>query len=416
MKESRLSELRQVMEAALRGVRYEEVSIQNYRHTWDRLASYMDAKGIFEYERKVGDAFLSEIHDGKPQERLSEREKKTVRHVNVLSCFQETETIPPPNYKRREIVFEGETGEPFNAFIEEEHPFKKESSITRHKERIEHLYNHLRKENRTVKELDTPCMLRFIYQVSKEKGAPVLNTVITTVRLFIRYLCSRELLGNNNAVQWMSILKVRRVHRPKIPSVYSREEVEALIGAIDRGNQQGKRDYAMILLAARYGLRISDIIGLRHCNLDWEHNRIVLYQQKTGKKVDFPLSEEVGNAIIEYLKYGRPKVTTPYIFITLHAPYKELSSNGLGMAIRKYFRLAGVNFTNRRHGPHALRHSLASNLLRSNESLPVISEILGHADTDTTMEYLRIDMNLLRQCALEVSFVPSSFYGNLYGT
>ena len=162
-----------------------------------------------------------------------------------------------------------------------------------------------------------------------------------TTRIFIRYLCSRGQLINNRSEQWMSLLKVRQIYQPKIPSVYTVEEVELLIGAIDRGHPQGKRDYAMILLAARYGLRVSDIIGMRYCNLDWENNRIVVYQQKTGKKVILPLSEEVGGAIIDYLQYGRPKIDLPYIFITAHAPYKELTANGMGMAIKDYFRIAG---------------------------------------------------------------------------
>jgi integrase len=236
-----------------------------------------------------------------------------------------------------------------------------------------------------------------------------------TVRIFIRYLCSRGLLINNRSEQWMSLLKLRQVYQPKIPSVYTVEEVESLIGAVDRGHPQGKRDYAMILLAARYGLRVSDIIGMRYCNLDWEHNHIIVYQQKTGKKVVLPLSEEVGNAIIDYLQYGRPKIDLPYVFITAIAPYKELTTSLMGVTIKDYFRRAGINFTGKKHGPHALRHSLASNLLESNESLPVISEILGHSSTETTMEYLRVDLKLLRQCALDVPFVPSSFYGNLYG-
>jgi site-specific recombinase XerD len=415
MNESRLSELRQRVEAVLRTKKYKEACIKRYNHTWDHVQGFMDTGGIIFYERKVGDTFLSEWHSHKPYEQLTHRQKERVRHVDVLSGFQERNVLPPSHYKYREILFEGELGKPFNAFIEEEQIIKKGSSITRYKERIEHLYRHLQKESRVVKELDTPCMLRFINHLGTEKKPVDRNNIIMTIRLFMRYLCSCELLSNNNSAQWMSLLKLRQVHQPKIPSVYSREEVEALIGAIDRGNPQGKRDYAMILLAARYGLRISDIIGMRHCNLDWEHNQIVIFQQKTGKKVILPLSEEVGNAIIDYLKYSRPKIELPYIFITAHAPYKELTSNGMGITIKDYFRMAGVSFTNKRHGPHSLRHSLASNLLKSNESLPVISEILGHSSTETTMEYLRIDMNLLQQCALDVPFVPSSFYDNLYG-
>ena len=235
-----------------------------------------------------------------------------------------------------------------------------------------------------------------------------------TIRVFLRYLCTEKLLQNNREEYWMSILKPRSVRQPKIPSVYSREEVERLIDAIDRGNPQGKRDYAMILLAARYGLRASDIIGLRYCNLDWTNNRIVLLQQKTGKKVELPLSEEVGKAIIEYLKFGRPNVDEPYVFITAMAPYCKLTSTGMNITITTYMRQADIGFEERKHGPHALRHSLASNLLSLNEPMPVISEILGHSATESTMCYLRVDFNQLKQCALEVSCVPSSFYENLY--
>jgi len=416
MNESQLSELRYRVDVILRTKQYKEGCIKRYNHTWDHVQEFMDAKGITIYERKIGESFLSEWHKKKTYEQLTHRKKERMRHVDVLSGFQESGVIPPFNYKYRPIVFEGELGKPFNAFIEEERIIKKVSSIARYKERIEHLYRHLQKEFKTVKELDTPCMLRFINQLNKEKSAAGRNNIIMTIRLFMRHLCSCGLLTNNNSEQWKSILKLRQVHQPKIPSVYSKEEVEALIGAIDRGNPQGKRDYAMILLAARYGLRISDIIGMRYCNLDWEYNRIILFQQKTGKKIILPLSEEVGDAIIDYLKYSRPKIELPYVFITAQAPYKELTSNGMGMAIKDYFRIAGVNFTNRKHGPHSLRHSLASNLLKSNESLPVISEILGHSNTETTMEYLRIDMTLLRQCTLDVPFVPSSFYSNLYGS
>jgi site-specific recombinase XerD len=375
----------------------------------------MDSQGICSYSRTVGDAFLDKWHQNKPYEQLSHRQKERFRHVDVLSGFFETGSMPRPHFHYREIVFEGKLGTPFNDFIGEESGIKKGSSVTRYKERIETLYKHLQKECRTVETLDTPCMLRFLNSLNRDKTPNDRNNTIMTIRIFIRYLCSRGLLINNCSGQWMSLLKLRQIYQPKIPSVYTVEEIESLIGAIDRGHPQGKRDYAMILLAARYGLRVSDIIGMRYCNLDWEHNRIIVYQQKTGKKVVLPLSEEVGNAIINYLQYGRPKIDLPYIFITAIAPYKELSTSLMGVTIKDYFRIAGINFTGKKHGPHTLRHSLASNLLESNESLPVISEILGHSSTETTTEYLRVDLKLLRQCALDVPYVPSSFYGNLYG-
>ncbi|MDR1092420.1 MAG: tyrosine-type recombinase/integrase [Prevotella sp.] len=409
------SELRQRVEAVLWKKQYKAECIKRYTHTWEHVHSFMDEKGFELYSRPVGDSFLSKCHNDKSYEKLTHRQKERVRHVEVLSGYMETGMIPGGHYRYRPILFEGKLGQPFNRFIEEESRTKKASSITRYRERIEHLYLHLHRESKTVRELDIPCMLRFLNQLNQDKSPVDRNSTVITIRIFMRYLCSCGLLINNRPEQWMSILKLRQIYQPKIPSVYTQEEVEALICAVDRGNPRGKRDYAMILLAARYGLRISDIIGMRYCNLDWEQNRIIVFQQKTGKKVVFPLSEEIGSAVIDYLRYGRPKVELPYIFITAHAPYRELSSGGMSMAIKDYFRIAGVNCTNRKHGPHSLRHSLASNLLKSNETLPVISEILGHSSTETIMEYLRVDINLLRRCTLEVPFVSSSFYNNLYG-
>lgn len=145
--------------------------------------------------------------------------------------------------------------------------------------------------------------------------------------------------------------------------MYTQDEVEKMISVIDRNSPQGKRDYAMVLLAARYGLRISDIMGMRFCNLDWEQNKISLIQKKTARKVVLPLSKEVGRAIIEYIKYGRPAIDSPFVFLTAHAPYKELGSNILRSLIAEYMRVAGINSKGRKKGFHSLRHSLATNLL-----------------------------------------------------
>ncbi|HXC25345.1 MAG TPA: site-specific integrase [Gemmatimonadaceae bacterium] len=257
-------------------------------------------------------------------------------------------------------------------------------------------------------------MVQYLARLDATRATADKNNILMTIRVFLRFLCAHTLLQDNREEYWMAFVKARSVRHAKIPSVYSREEVERLIRAIDRGNPQGKRDYTIILLAARYGLRVSDIVGLRHCHLDWTHNRIVLLQQKTGKKVEFPLSEEVGHAIIEYLKFGRPAVNDPYIFLTAMAPYGKLSPAGVHRAITDYMRQADIGFQERKHGPHALRQSLASNLLRLNTPMPAISEILGHAQTETTRSYLRVDLTQLMQCALDVPCVPASFYDNLY--
>lgn len=414
MKQSLFSELRLRVEAILCTNQYKEKCIKRFNHTWNHVQEFMDAKGLEFYTQQVGEDFLNDWHQSKSFEKLTHRQQERVRHIEVLSSVLETDAISRNRHVNREYPFDGELGKPFSDFIEKESEVKKQSSITRYKERINNLYQFLLVEGVELANFDIPLAIKYLAMLDKEKSVPDRNNIIMSTRVFVRYLCENSLLPDNRCEKWMSFMKIRYVRAEKIPSVYTQEEVEGILAAIDRAHPQGKRDYAMVLLAARYGLRISDIIGLRFNNIDWERNRIVLIQRKTDKKVVLPLSEEVGNAIIEYIKYARPSVDLPYVFITAQAPYKGLGSNVLAGNIGDWMRAAGINMVGRKHGPHSLRHSLATNLLKSNESLPVISEILGHKNTESTMIYLRVDMDLLRQCALDVPFVPSSFYQNLY--
>ncbi|MFV1976903.1 MAG: site-specific integrase, partial [Candidatus Scalindua sp.] len=197
---------------------------------------------------------------------------------------------------------------------------------------------------------------------------------------------------------------------PKLPSTFTDGEINALLKAVDRGSPKGKRDYAILLLAIKLGLRASDICELKFENIIWERNLITINQYKTGKTLELPLLPEIGNAIIDYLKHGRPVSQDSNCFIHVQSPYDRIHTSDLGNLVRRYITLAGINYSNRKHGPHAFRHCFASALLKEKVPLPVISEALGHKNMASTMFYLRIDINPLRKCALEVPPVPSSFY------
>ena len=168
------------------------------------------------------------------------------------------------------------------------------------------------------------------------------------------------------------------------------------------GNPCGIRDYAIILLIARLGLRSSDVANLRFSNIDWESDRIRLTQVKTGNPLELPLLSDVGEAIINYLKNARPKTESDHVFIRVQPPYTEFRSGAVGALVQEHLLRSGIHLEGRKTGSHALRHSLASRLLEHEIPLPVISEILGHVNTQTTMTYLRIDINELKKCALEV--------------
>jgi integrase len=158
----------------------------------------------------------------------------------------------------------------------------------------------------------------------------------------------------------------------------------------------------MILLAARLGLRIIDIKHLKLDNLNWSDNRIELIQSKTSGMLSLPLLPDVGWAIIDYLQNGRPKVDCPYVFLRQIAPLEPFSDEDrLHQIVEKYMRLAKIPISpQKKRGMHSLRHMLASRLLEENTPLSVISDILGHVSSDSTAVYLKVDVERLRECAL----------------
>jgi site-specific recombinase XerD len=200
------------------------------------------------------------------------------------------------------------------------------------------------------------------------------------------------------------------VKKEKIPSFYTASEIQRIESSVVRSSGVSKRNYAMLLLATRLGLRASDIAGLRFSDLDWDKNLIKLKMQKTGKNIELPLLANVGNSIIDYLQYGRAQSLLQNIFLSSRAPYMAATKDSVCAAIREIIDKSGINTEGKHHGPHSMRHSLASALLQNGTTSPVISETLGHQNTQTTMTYLKIDFSSLIQCALPVSPVPESFY------
>lgn len=188
-----------------------------------------------------------------------------------------------------------------------------------------------------------------------------------------------------------------------VPSTWSQEDVLKLLNAIDRGNPCGKRDYAILLLVTRLGVRASDVRNLKLDNLKWETHRIEFVQSKTAQNISLPLLKDVGWAMIDYLKHGRPKNDSPYVFLRHTAPYESVGDGHCFYhIIRRCMRIAQITASfQQKLGMHSLRHTLASTLLEKHTPLSTISGILGHASVESTAVYLKTDVNALRECALD---------------
>lgn len=194
---------------------------------------------------------------------------------------------------------------------------------------------------------------------------------------------------------------VKNSRQQKLPAVFSEDEVEKILSSFDRENPMGKRNYAIFLLAARMGLRSCDIKALEFSFINWTEKTISFTQKKTKKYLTLPLTDDVGWAVIDYLKNGRPVSDSKYVFIQHVPPYGQYRD--LRNVLVKQMRKAGIETpANKRIGMHCFRHSLATTMLENGVPLPVISQTLGHADIASTEVYLRINISQLRLCALEV--------------
>ena len=197
---------------------------------------------------------------------------------------------------------------------------------------------------------------------------------------------------------------IRKAPNNRILSYYTQDEIDRMFAAIDTGSPTGRRDMLIVSLAAVLGLRAGDIISLRFENIDWGNNAISIVQRKTGRPLTLPLVDAVKMPLIDYLKNGRHESRdNDYVLVTTCAPYtRYLGTAPLCDAITRCMDRAGINIDGRHHGPHALRHSLATNLMRNNAPISAISNVLGHASTRTTELYLTVDESNLQKLALEV--------------
>ncbi|MFK4299897.1 integrase/recombinase XerD [Arthrobacter sp. GAS37] len=192
------------------------------------------------------------------------------------------------------------------------------------------------------------------------------------------------------------------------PYPWTAEEVRLVLDQIDRQSAIGKRDYAMVLLTARLGLRVGDLRRLELGWFDWRTKTVGLTQHKTGVPLTLPLPGDVGWAVIDYIRHGRPEADCRQVFVKHRYPFTAFgSSTSAGSRLGYYARRAGIVFpAGRSHGLHSLRGALAVAMLQTDTPPPVVTAVLGHAAANTTAaHYLRLDTEHLRRCALDVEDV-----------
>ena len=247
-----------------------------------------------------------------------------------------------------------------------------------------------------------------IKNLTKDNITTFINDVVTkgeiskrrnfyVLREFLNYLFIEEILFVDLSIY---VPKIKKSKRIKIPVYLKADKIEELLNNISKETKIGIRDYVIILLAARLGLRISDILNIKLKDIDWKHNKINIIQNKTNNLNILPLTNEIGWAIIDYIKNSRPKCENEYLFVKMKYPFDKMTQF---TQFNKYFDKVNVKIEeNNKKGIHNLRHSLATNMLEEGIPLNIIASTLGDTLQTTSNTYLKVSNVLLKQCALEV--------------
>jgi site-specific recombinase XerD len=386
---------------------YTENRISVYKTLWRKgIVPFMKAKRLSAYTAGIGKEFAETCHYNgtvRPQER------EKIRSVQVLDDMLLLGKIRKRCFTPVEHRLDGEIGKDMEKLIcHLTNMRRSRTTISDYRlylsEFLMHLYAMGAGHTSEITEK------HIIDHISSLRYSRI--NVISSLNVLFHFWKEEHVIGKDFTPLFHSFSAKRR---ERVPSFYSREEVQKIEGSISRTSPVSRRNYAMLLLASRLGLRASDIAGLRFCDINWDAGNITLTMRKTGKNINLPLLPEVGNAIIDYLRYGRPESGLNQVFVSSRAPYAGAAKSMVCSAINASIVKSGVDVSLRHHGPHSLRHSLATALMEQGSPLPVISEVLGHRSTETTMVYIKMDVPDMKKCAMPVPPVSEDFYNQRGG-
>ena len=247
-----------------------------------------------------------------------------------------------------------------------------------------------------LKQLSKSDITNFINKMI-EKGNVSKRRNFYVLKDFLTYLFIENILFEDLSVY---VPIIHNKHKRKLPTYLKQADVENLLKSIPKTKKVDIRNYTIILIAARLGLRLSDILNIKLKDIDWKNKKINVIQPKTNNLNILPLSKEIGWAIIDYINKARPKCNNEYLFVKMNYPFEKLEQF---TDFNKYFDKCDFIVEDTKKGIHNLRHSLANSLLDNDIPIHIISSILGHTSTDTTSNtYLKIDLENLKKVCLEV--------------
>jgi site-specific recombinase XerD len=397
VRNERIGELIQLLFAHLTKLGYSKDTLLTNKSILGRLERYAVAKGTDAFSIELGREFVLNEFGHILGERDSSHNVN--RAIHMLADFQKYGMI----FKQSSLTIKGFSDE-YKPLFEDflGHLHKQglaDGSIATWRARMFRFEYYL--QNRGIRKFEQIELAHVNEYVESLAGFST-GTISATMGFLRRLFDFAHENGYHSVSYSDAIPSVRRVQSYRLPNVFTPEDVTKILSAANREHPIGRRNFAILLLVARTGLRIGDARELKFSSINWQNKTLSVVQGKTGKPLKLPLFEDVGWAIIDYLKHGRPVTDCEYVFVRHRAPYTKLS-DVLQAVIVKSVQTAGIRVeADKPIGMHTFRHSIATSMLASGASITDIAQVLGHSEPESTQRYISVSVDMLRECALEV--------------
>lgn len=370
---------------------YQQGTIRHYVRTLSRLDVLIQARGR---------SILTEVtrEDLQACRPVNSQDDRTLcGTLNALEQYLDAQAfLPPP--QPDPLSRSGALLADYERFLEDVQGLSR-STITGHLRTISHFLEHVGYESASSHLVDLKaCDIEtFITRLGKQHSRASLQHEAAHLRGFLRFGVLSDICPHGLD----TYIDTPRLYRlEQLPRALPWASVCALLTSIDRSTPMGLRDYTMLFLIATYGLRACDIRNLQLEDIRWRLREIQVTQRKTGKLLTLPLTDAVGDILTQYLRHGRPQAPFRQVFLRVRAPIRPLKHTGVNDVFRGCVKRSGLKLPFM--GIHCLRHSYALHLLRQGTSLKTIGDLLGHRTAESTCVYLRLDVEDLREVALDV--------------
>lgn len=378
---------------------------RNVKKYWNEFSNYCNNLKVYIFEEKYVNEFLKEFSSNP----LNEKKVHTAKNaINILVDFNSLFSLKPKiDNDNIDESFRNE----LNMYLDYSKNVRNNSIKTileKEKETIKFIKFLKTNKIGSFQNINNKIILLFINTYNdKIKSSRI--TMCWNLRGLLKYLYDENIV-NQNYLYLIPVIK--REKSQKIPTVFEKEDVINILNQLKEDRVYtlaGKRNYAIILIAAKTGLRMIDIKNLKWENIDWKNNCFSIIQEKTKKELTIPFTQDIGEAIIEYIKSERPfKINNEQdvIFIRHRYPYIKLSKNFyMYDVIQRAAQRGSIDLSKyNKKGIHTFRFTLATEMLNNEIPINIIASTLGHCNIKTANNYLKVDINHLKECFCEVEY------------